>query len=301
MADLEKTLIKTLAYYQALGGIPLTLVEIKRYLIEKEGAPKSASLLELQKTLEALLYKGFVLKKNGFYKLRGSTAEFKKREASAKYTALKWKKFAQKGRILPYIPYVRMVSVTGSLATNSTHEKSDIDILIQSSPRKIWTTRLFVTLATQLSGSRRHGTSIKNQLCFNQYTTEDANELGPSNINAVIENIRIPVWSQKKDSVFSRDFSLFSFRPHSPLMALKKIIEFILDITLLGTALEYALGRVQIMKMKSNQVDYPELLPSPTINSTNLIFYYPRVIATEKKYIRILNESKYSANVKFVS
>ena len=295
--SLEKSIVKTLAYYQALGGIPLTLVEIKRYLIKKKDASKGASLLELQKTLETLLYTGFVLKKNGFYKLRGSTAEFKKREASAKYTALKWKKFAQKGRILPYIPYVRMVSVTGSLATNSTHEESDIDILIQSSPCKIWTARLFVTLTTQLFGSRRHGTNIKNQLCFNQYTTQDANELGPPNINAVIENIRIPMWSHNKDSSFSRDFSLFSFRPHGSLMALKKIIELILDITLLGHALEYVLGRVQIMKMKNNPVDYPELLPSPTINSTNLIFYYPRVIATEKKYIRILNESKHFAKV----
>lgn len=295
--DLEKSIIKTLAYYQALGGIPLTLVEIRRYLVEKKGAKESASFLELQRMLETLIDKGFVLKKNGFYKLRGSTEEFKKRETSAKHTALKWKKFTQKGKILPYIPYVRMISVTGSLATNSTHEESDIDILIQSSPRKIWTARLFVTLATQLFGSRRHGTKIKNQLCFNQYTTQDANELGPPNINAVIEDIRIPMWSQNNNSSFSRDFSLFSFRPHSSLMALKKIVEFVLDITLLGRALEYILGKIQIMKMKNNQVDYPKLLPSPTIESTNLIFYYPRVMATEKEYARILNELKYSAGV----
>lgn len=292
MTDLEDRVIKTLAYYKALGVKALTLVELNRY-IDREVA--DTSLFEIQKTLQFLAEKKIICKKNGFWALGSDSKNFIAREKNSKHTAIKWKKLKYRSRFLPYIPYVRQVAITGSVATSSADSDSDIDIIIKTAQGHIWSVRFFTTLIAQILGLRRYGGNIKDRLCFNHYMDENEN-FGPSNINKTIKDTHMIVWETSTSKKIggkdenSPNVSIFALKTNTGLMLIKKIIESTLDITLVGRLIEIILAKAQILKIKSNVTPYPQMLPRPSINSTNLIFFYPRVLETEKEYATILRK-----------
>ena len=272
---LAKNIIKTLAYYQALGNMPLTLVEIQKYLISKKGG-SNIPLFDIQKILEKMTKDGVIEERNGFFMLTPpKTASphpmpvryetnsvplslmelkneknknfYKKRIENIKNTHKKWKKFSKISKFIIYIPYVRSVSVTGSVALNNASAKSDLDIFIETQRGRIWTTRLFITTISWIFGRKRHSKKINNRLCFNRYVCEDSN-LGPRHINYVVKN-RISVWKQKKNT---KNETIYFFKPNYIVLLVKAIVEFILNITGLGMLGEKISGWAQVRKIKNN-------------------------------------------------
>lgn len=82
---------------------------------------------------------------------------------------------------LRYIPYVRAVFLTGSVARGEARKKSDIDFFIVTKPGRIWTCRVLVTLAIGIVGLRRTNTQIEGRICLNRYQTEINLEIKPHN------------------------------------------------------------------------------------------------------------------------
>lgn len=79
--------------------------------------------------------------------------------------------------ILSFIPTVKMVGITGSLAMNSSTEDSDIDFLVVTSKNKLWTTRLIVMLILKALGvSLRRSLDNKQEdkICLNMWMDEDS-------------------------------------------------------------------------------------------------------------------------------
>ena len=87
---------------------------------------------------------------------------------------LKWKIARRVGRLLQYVPFVRGIFVTGSLAIMNTNDESDLDLLIVTHPERIWLTRLLLLFVTQLTGRRRTHWDRKapDKICLNHYVTE---------------------------------------------------------------------------------------------------------------------------------
>lgn len=51
---------------------------------------------------------------------------------------------------IKWIPGLRMVAVSNSLAMHATHEDSDIDLFIISAPHRVWIVRTLVLLTATL-------------------------------------------------------------------------------------------------------------------------------------------------------
>lgn len=289
LSQTEKGVVATLSYYEALGSIPLTLVEIQRYLMHPNGSKTRSKIITIHGTIQDLIQKKLLIQKNGFYALAGSDIHSKQKTWRFKHTASKWKRFRTSAWFLPYIPYVQFLGIMGSIATNNAKQESDIDILVGSSPGKIWTTRLMVTIVSQILRTRRHGEAIENRLCFNQYISGETRVVGAGNIASnQISSQFLQVWGQ--GIVKDRNGTLFTIGENRILLAIKKIIEIFLNITLLGNLLERGGAFVQIRKININQTGYPKELPQVNLKSSNLIFYYPKITSTEQRYRELISQ-----------
>jgi len=200
MNIIKQAILSTILYYDTLN-YPLTSFEVFKYLVNPlhvagshyfEDEPQKdsirisefnsgrkyemefnkISLANIRKTLEDNELKKFIQEKNGFYFLRGREDIIRTRINRQKIADQKWKKARKIISLLQLIPYVRMVTVSGSLALNNTREESDIDVLIAVKSGRIWLTRFFVTVFLQLIGRRRHKNLTKDRICLNHYISD---------------------------------------------------------------------------------------------------------------------------------
>ena len=285
----EKTVLTTLAYYHALRVPGLTLSEIFHYRMPFEKT--RASFYITQKSLQNLLQRGTVVCEQGYYGLLnfGSPAERTlRREESAKKRAI----LSSVTRFFPYIPYVRMVALTGSTALENASVDSDVDVLIMGANNRIWTTRLLVTLVTHLLGKRRYEDKIKDRVCLNHYITNQKNydvDLLPT---AHIYAQALPFWGEERITAITsappRSYA-HSATPISFLLYIKRAMEIVLDYTI-GPMVEWVVRKIQLRsinkKIQGKDYDSLELI----ISNEELRFHYPfsRTKDTLIKYNAIL-------------
>jgi len=91
----------------------------------------------------------------------------------------RWKTVYRVAKLLQLVPFIRMIGVNGSMASGGIREESDIDFLIITETRRIWTTRIFVTFLTHLTGKRRYSKKIAGRICLNRYQTTESLEILP--------------------------------------------------------------------------------------------------------------------------
>lgn len=206
--NLSKNILATICYYDVMD-YPLTSFEIWKHLIgisnfeftgsaswgreenisnESPGtdplARGSASLSEKSNflhdvvaELESDKLKRFLEKYRGFYFLKGRQELVERRVNNDKISAGKIKKLRRIVWLFHFVPYVRMIGVTGRLAMKNAGEESDWDLLVVIKSGKIWTGRTLVTLVAHLLGKRRHGNKIRDRICLNYYVTDESLEI----------------------------------------------------------------------------------------------------------------------------
>ena len=192
MTKLEKSVLSTLVYYDVFDR-PLTAWEVFRYAIRVN--KKGISFSQVLKTLDnSKELKKKISQFNGFYFLKKRQAIVQERIERQKLADQKWKKARRILRLLPAVPYIRMVAVSGSLALNNSKPNSDIDLLIITKKGRIWTCRALTTLIIHLFGRRRHHKLTKDRFCLNHYITDQSLEFsGKSLYNAQTYANLVPV------------------------------------------------------------------------------------------------------------
>lgn len=109
------------------------------------------------------------------------------------------------GCLLQLAPFIRGVILTGSMTNGLASEKSDIDLLIISAPKRLYTARLFSTFWVEITGLRRRPTT-KNpagKFCLNYYLASDNLDICPHTARcARFHRHIIRVWD--KDGTFER-------------------------------------------------------------------------------------------------
>lgn len=181
MVNLIKNILATICYYDVLD-YPLTSFEVWKYLIKSGGQEgggngQKCSLGEVSKELENSALKNFVEEFQGFYFLKGKRHLIGERIKRGKISVLKIKRLRRVVYLLRFIPFVRMVGVTGRLAMKNAQEESDWDLLTVLKKNRIWTGRTLVTLAAHLLGKRRYGNKIRDRVCLNYFITDDSLEI----------------------------------------------------------------------------------------------------------------------------
>jgi hypothetical protein len=180
-SKLHKYILATIAYYDGFS-YPLTAFEIWKYLIRTDyssdrNESMNIKMGELFKELQSDVFSKFLESSNGFYFLKGRSELVEARIKKQKISAGKLKRLVRVTYWLRFMPFVRMIGVTGGLAMKNAHRKSDWDLLVVTASGHIWTGRTFVTLFAHLIGKRRYGKKIVNRVCLNYFVTEDSLEV----------------------------------------------------------------------------------------------------------------------------
>lgn len=162
MIQIEQSIISTLIYYDLLDR-PLTELEIYKYLF---GLHQRVSFFVFQQTLKKLLADKTIKQGTSLYFLPGRANLILIREKRLKLAQVKWRKLKKLSRWLAFIPFLRMVAVTGSLTSYNTRQESDLDLLIVTESKRLWLTRTFITALTALLGVRRHGQKTQDRICM---------------------------------------------------------------------------------------------------------------------------------------
>ncbi len=166
--ELGAAVRRTLAYAD-IFDYPLTVQELQRYL---HGTP--ATLEELR----ALLADGVpgVEASAGFYTLAGRLWMVAERRRRAAISAPLTGRMRLYTKLLKYLPFVRMVALTGSLSMQNVDQRVDIDLMVVTAPGRVWLGRAAVILLVHVARLAR------DTLCPNFVVAENALELGDLSI-----------------------------------------------------------------------------------------------------------------------
>jgi len=85
------------------------------------------------------------------------------------------------GRLLAYVPFLRLAGLNGSLVRGDDNEQSDVDFLIIAVPGRLYTARFFSHLLIHLTGWRRYGRKTTDRICLNCYLTAIHPNITPRN------------------------------------------------------------------------------------------------------------------------
>lgn len=178
-SQITKNILNTIIYYDILN-YPLTSFELWKYLIVARGdatEKDKCTLGAVTEALESKEAKKHIEEFRGFYFLKGRKSLVGKRIQNDKNSIVKFKIAERVARRLRFVPFVRMVAVTGTLAMKNPEQSSDIDFFVALEKGRIFTGRLLVTLAVHLLGKRRYGKKIKNRVCLNYFITTGSLEI----------------------------------------------------------------------------------------------------------------------------
>ena len=278
MTPLEKSILATLVYYDVLER-PLTGLEVFKYLISRDISKEERKKINLNQVLDLLenspTLSNLIGQKNGFYFLKGRPKVIKERIERQKIADQKWKKAKRLIKLLETIPFIRLVTVSGSLAMNNTKEEADIDLLIITQAGRIWTCRGLTTLFVHLIGQHRHGPLTKDRLCLNHYLTDKSLKIPFKSLyNAQTYAHLVPIWGIKLPRIYNQfqkanrwigDYLIFyprgqegylkKIKSNRFLVSSRKVREFILDKKI-GDGLEFLLRKFQERRIKKDPLTY---------------------------------------------
>lgn len=175
LATLRKNILATLTYYDVLG-YSLTTFEVRKYLlnyhVEKGG--QKVTLSEVSEKLTELERDEHIQNKKGFWSLAGRTDLADERITKEKISIAKLKRMRRLIAWLRYLPFIRMISATGSLSLRHGSRTSDWDMFVVLEEKALFTGRLILTVFLQLIGKRRHGKKIVDRACLNYFTGSES-------------------------------------------------------------------------------------------------------------------------------
>lgn len=167
--NLEKSIIATLSFFDVLE-LPLKAPQVRQFLIDTE-----ASLESTQKMLDDLTREKKIECWYDYYSLigRGRTLQnsLVDRERVTRRYIGKVKRWRW---LLGLTPYLRGAFLVNSVAFGNLEKESDIDFLIITEKNRLWFTRVWLTLLTQIFGLRRHGKKVAGRFCLSFFLSSEA-------------------------------------------------------------------------------------------------------------------------------
>lgn len=233
----QKQIIATIAYYDELD-YPLAVFEVWKHLTAINfgfGANtqinERVDLFEITKLLESKELGEYIEEYQGFYFLKGRKNLVVKRLRRNKIASLKTKKLRKIIWFVRFIPFIRMIGITGRLAMKNTARDSDWDLFVVLKKGKIWIGRTLLTAFIHLIGKRRYGNKIKDRICLNYFITDESLKIDiserPFKVNlfsAGEYSFMIPIFGFKTFRKFQvRNFWIRDFKPNYEFSEVRSI------------------------------------------------------------------------------
>jgi predicted nucleotidyltransferase len=164
------------------------------------------SLPLIAEELEGEKLKKIIEEYHGFFFLKGRKSLVDQRINRNKISESKIRILLKVTKILRFVPYVRMIAVTGRMAMKNAEEKSDLDVLIVIKEGRIFTGRTLVTLAVHLMGKRRYRGKIANRVCLNYFITTNSLEISMKDMYSSSEYyFMLPLFGKETFRKFQKD------------------------------------------------------------------------------------------------
>lgn len=230
---LTKEVLKPI-FYADIFDYPLTFEEIHKFL-EFE-----VSRDEVKQLLEQAIQNQEIISVDGFYSLPDRAHLAARRRERWQTSQQLWPKAIHYGRWIASLPFVRMVSVTGSLAVDNPRDGvDDIDYLIVTQPRRLWFCRALIILLVKYG--HRRGV----HLCPNYIITENVLYFEDNNLFAAREMLQmIPLYGKRSYLEMRRiNDWVTDYLPQGTTLNLKKLDDRLSPVQgLLKRAGEFILG-----------------------------------------------------------
>ncbi|MCX6809264.1 MAG: nucleotidyltransferase domain-containing protein [Candidatus Berkelbacteria bacterium] len=94
------------------------------------------------------------------------------------------------GKLLRFVPFLKMAALNGSIVRGEQTRKSDIDFLIIARAGRLYTARFFATVLIHLTGYRRHGKKIAGRICLNCYLNDKNPDITPKDKESLLKVAR---------------------------------------------------------------------------------------------------------------
>ena len=177
MTGFDRDIVATVAYYDTMD-FPLTVFEIWKHLMATDiSASGNVGLGDIVAALDTEELRRRVRETEGFYTFAGRELLVAKRRPRERRSLVALKRIQRLVGWLRFIPFVRMVASTGSVAMRNARQGSDWDLFISVRPGHIWMGRLLVTGFLQAIGKRRHGKYTRDRACLNFWVTSESLEI----------------------------------------------------------------------------------------------------------------------------
>ncbi len=174
--ELKSSILKVLAYFD-LFDYPISGQEILFFLDCEAAEP------ELSAALRSLLEERHIFRLDGFYSLHDDQSLVTRRLKGNAHAEELLSIAARNSRRLFNFPFVRSVSISGSLSKNFADERADIDYFIITSPNRLWIARTLMHLYKKFTFL----TGRQHMYCMNYYIDEHALEIQEKNAFTAIE------------------------------------------------------------------------------------------------------------------
>lgn len=179
-ATLDEAILYTLIYAD-IFDYPVTLSEIHKYLIRY-----SASIEEIEDAINTELIPADKTSQiSDYYFLPGREQLVDLRRKRNALANKLWRKANRYGKWMSIIPFVRMVAVTGSLASNNVKGDGDIDYFIVTEPGFLWLSRAMIL------GLRRLTSPFGRVICPNYLISLNALKLEDQDLYTAQELTRM--------------------------------------------------------------------------------------------------------------
>ena len=165
---LDSAILLTLAYSD-MFDYPLTEREIYQLLHTSKVFPEKIVKQHLDN-----LVKNQIEQHAAYYCLPGRKSIVELRKKRLKISQAKLTSVSQVIQLLGYIPTIRFVGISGSVAKNNADSNADIDLFIITKKNTLWFSRAVILLILELTGKRRKRqvTDSPNRLCLNYMIDE---------------------------------------------------------------------------------------------------------------------------------
>ena len=286
MFSLQRAILETVAYADALNR-PLTPFEIWRNLLDSDGLSciNRVSLVEILEALESSFLRKRLSFANGFVFLRGREVNLlSRRTYREKFSDRQIMRAQKVARILRYIPFVRMVAITGSLSAKSSDRESDWDFFMILAAGQIWTGRALVAGILHILGLRRHGQHVANRACLNYWITDDALEISEHDLFGSGEySSLIPLFGDSTFRKFEEENMAWisSFRPLFAPSQARHLLS--VSDTRLSRAIRTLLERIcsaRFLEDKFRSIQHAKILSNPKTRWSG-----SRIEATDKALV----------------
>ena len=188
---MEKAILKTLIY-ASLFDYPLKVYEIHKWLIGKK-----VTLYQVEKAIEKLVQKGKCKATNGYYFLPGKASLVVKRKSREKQSAKYLMKAQLLTQILKFIPWIKLVGISGGLAMANASKGDDIDLFIVTDKNRLWISRILAIGILDFLRVRRKPnmkiSKVAGKICLNILLEEDRLEQDNKDIFMAHEVLQMKV------------------------------------------------------------------------------------------------------------